>query len=148
MLPVSLNGNEALGEQAERQAKGREFGRPSDQERRSRGCALIHVRHPHVEGHGAKLKGKSRHDEDHTKNNHGAVGGTTRERLCDGGDIEAAGAAVQHRHAIEQEARRNRAQHKVLYRRFGALRMVAPHGHERIERQSHQLEADVDHKEV
>ena len=46
-------------------------------------------------------------------------------------DVERAAAAVQHRHAVQQEARGERAEHEVLHRRLGGPRVVAPQRHQR-----------------
>jgi hypothetical protein len=41
-------------------------------------------------------------------------------REGDLGQVQAAGHAVQHRHAVQQQARSQRAKHEVLHRGFGA----------------------------
>ena len=40
-------------------------------------------------------------------------------------EVERAGGAVDHRHAVEQEAGRQRAEHEVLHRRLGRARVIA-----------------------
>ena len=41
------------------------------------------------------------------------------------GDLEGAGGAVEHRHAVEQHAGGDRAEHEILHRGFGRAHRVA-----------------------
>jgi len=112
------------------------------------GGTLVHVRHPHVEGHHTQLESQAGDDEHHTEHQHLLVGRTGQRGLVDLADVQRAGGAVHHRQAIEQEARGQRTQHEVLHGGFGRLGVVAAQGHKRIQRQRHQLQAQVDGQEV
>jgi hypothetical protein len=59
----NASGQHAFDQQAHRDGKGGQLGRPADQQRDRRGRALVDVGHPHVEGHGAELEGQPGHDE-------------------------------------------------------------------------------------
>ena len=124
------------------------FGAAGDQQRDGRGRTVINVGHPHVERRGAELEREAGNDEDQAEDEHALVGLALADDFEDARNVEAAGGAVHHRQAVEQEARRQRAEHEVLHRRLGAGAMVAPQGHQRIERQAHQLQAEIDDEEV
>ena len=55
---------------------------------------------------------------------------------------------VQQRHAVEQRARRDGAQHEVLHRRFGGDAGIAIEGDHGVQRQRQQLDADVHGEQV
>ena len=55
---------QAVGEQPHHEGEGRELGRGADEQRRRRGGAVVDVRDPHVERHGAQLEGDARDHED------------------------------------------------------------------------------------
>ncbi len=69
-------------------------------------------------------------------------------RVRDALDVERAGGAVDHRHAVEQHARGQRAQHEVLHRRLGGRVRPPVHRHHRVQRQRLQLEAEVEREEA
>ena len=101
-----------------------------------------------MERYRAELEGQTRHDEHHPEDHHGAVGLTGCDRLGDIGQVEAAGSAVEHRHAVEQKARGQRAQHEVLDGGLGGPAGVAPQRGQRVERERHKLKPHVGHQQV
>ncbi len=58
------------------------------------------------------------------------------------------GNSVQQRHAIQQHARRKRAEQKVLHRRFVRSLLAFGKRDEDVERQRHQFETDVERDEI
>ena len=58
-------------------------------------------------------------------------------------ELQAAGGAVHHGHAVQQHARRHRAQHEVLHRRFRRTRVVAVHADQPVGTQRQQLQAEI-----
>ena len=104
LLPVDRDAEHALDQQAHRDREGGELRRAADQQRHRRRRALVDVGHPHVERHGAELEGEPGDDEDDAEDQHRAVDLAGADRLEDLADLERAGRAVDHRHAVEQEA--------------------------------------------
>ena len=66
----------------------------------------------------------------------------------DGREAGRAGEAVDQRGAVEQHARRQRAQHEILEARLARAHVVAADGGHHVERQALQLEAEVEGDEV
>ena len=66
----------------------------------------------------------------------------------DVGELRRAGEAVDQRGAVEQQARRQRAQHEILQARFRGLGVVAAEGGQDVERQRLQLDADIERDQV
>src|SRR5688572_31202776 len=61
--------------------------------------------------------------------------------------FRSAGGAVDHRHAVEQQARGQRAEHEVLHRRLGGERRVAVERDQRVQAERHQLQAEEQREE-
>ncbi len=136
---------QTVGQEPHHQSKRSQLGRRGDQQHHARRGAVIDVGHPHVERHRTKLERHGHHDKGHGDHESRAVRGV------DGGDLveaQATGQPVEHRHAIEQCTRGDGAQHKVLYGRLGSHARVAIEGHQGIERQRQQFQAQVHGKQA
>ena len=119
-LPVCPGTQHAFGQQAKGNGKSREFGRAGNEQRHGSGRALIHIGNPHVEGHGAELECKPRHDEHQAQRKHPGIDLTAHQTPGNFIDGKRSSATVDHGHAIEQETGRQRAQYKILDRGFAA----------------------------
>ncbi|KAG1389693.1 hypothetical protein G6F59_015459 [Rhizopus arrhizus] len=62
--------------------------------------------------------------------------------------VQVTRGAVDHRHAVQQETRGQRAQHEVLHGGFGGHDVGATQGDQRVQRQRHQFQAKVDRDQV
>src|SRR3546814_8741799 len=74
--------------------------------------AFVNVGGPHMERHGADLEAETReheHDAENQRDVH-----LTAEHLGDAGEIGRPGEAVEQRNAIEQHARRERAEYEIF----------------------------------
>ena len=69
-------------------------------------------------------------------------------RLRDAGEAHRAGEAVDQRGAVEQHAGRERAEHEILQARFGRAHAVAVDRRHHVEREAHQLEAEIERDQV
>ncbi len=134
---------QGLDQQAHGHGKGGDLGRAADEQRHRRGRAVVDVRHPHVERHRAELEGQPDHHETQAEDQHHAVLAGVRQRRGDGREVEAAGGAVQHGHAVEQHAGGQRTQHEILHGGFRGRRGIAVEGHHRVQRQRQQFQAEV-----
>ncbi len=67
----------------------------------------------------------------------------TAQRRTDLAELERAGDAVQQRHAVQQRARRDGAEHEVLHRGFGGDAVLPVERDQRVQRQRQQLDAEV-----
>ena len=101
-----------------------------------------------MERHGAQFERKTRHQEHQAERKRQVADLARTDRVGDIAQVEAAGGAVDHGHAIEHEARGKRAKHEIFHRGFGRALMIAAQCNHRVERQRHQLKAQVDRKEV
>ena len=81
--------------------------------------------------------------EDRRRCRHAAL-----QRRGDAGERDGAGEAVDQRGAVEQHARRQRAEDEVLQAGLGGLGVVAVEGGEDVERQRLQLEAEIERDQV
>jgi hypothetical protein len=129
-------------------AKAASLGAPPISSVAGRRRALVDVGHPHVEGRGAELEAQAGDDEDEAEDQHLAVDAAGGDGFEDLGDLQRAGGAVHHAQAVEQEAAGQRAEHEVLHRRLGGHRVVAAQRGQRVQRQAHQFQAQVDDQEV
>ena len=120
----------------------------TDQQGHGGGCALVDVGQPHVKGHSTELEGQTGNNKDQAENQHLVLDLAAGNRLKHFVDIERAGGAIDHGQAVEQKARGQRAQHKVLHGRFGGGRVVSAQGHQRVARQRHELETHVDDQKI
>ena len=66
----------------------------------------------------------------------------------DAGKADGAGEAVDQRGAVQQHARRQRAEDEILQAGFGRLGVVAVAGGDDVEREAHQLEPEIEHDQV
>jgi hypothetical protein len=101
-----------------------------------------------VERHGADLESQTGHDEDQTEDQHLVLDLTRSDGLQNFVELQAARGAVEHGHAVQQEARGHGAQHEVLHGGFGGHSVVTAQGHQGVARQCEQFQAQVDHDEV
>nr|GEU28382.1 hypothetical protein [Tanacetum cinerariifolium] len=148
LLPVDRHRQQAFHQQADAHGKGGDFRCAAQQQGHCRWRAFIDVRYPHVERHGAQFERQAGHqehdaeDQDRRLDGAGSYGGGNLR------DFQGAGGAVQHRHAVEQEARCQGAQDEVLHRRFGRLVVIATQCNQRVQAQRHQFHAQVHGEEV
>ena len=119
VLPFGLQPRQSVDEKTHQHGKARELGRGTDKQRHRCRRALVNIGNPHVKGHGPELEGDTDDDEDQTKDQHHAAFGLVGDGLRKLAQIERARDAVEHRHPIEQHARRERAEHKILHGRLG-----------------------------
>ena len=129
-----------MNQQPHHQREGSQFRRRGDQQCHAHRGTAIHVGHPHVERHGAELEGHRHHDEGHGDHETGAMGRIDRGDLV---EAQGAGQAVEHRHAVEQHAGSNGAEHEVLDRRLCGHAGITIEGHQRVQRQRQQLDAEI-----
>ncbi len=148
LLPIDGQRQQTVHQQADHDGERRELGRAADDDRHGRRRAVVDVRNPHVERHGADLEREAGHDEHEAEHQHLVADLARVHGLEDLADVERAGGAVQHREAVEQEAARHRAEHEVLHGGFGGRDVVAAQCHQRIAGEREQLQAQVDHEEV
>ena len=139
---------QALAKNAHDKGKRGNFGRGADEQRHRGGCAVIDVGHPHVERHRAELECQTGNDEDHAEHQRNAQVGAVLQGNGHVAQRQRAGDAVDHRHAVEQHARGQRAQHEVFHRRLGRDAGVALQGDHGIQRQRQQFEAEIQREEM
>mmetsp|Transcript_18462 Transcript_18462/g.30078 ORF Transcript_18462/g.30078 Transcript_18462/m.30078 type:complete len:709 (-) Transcript_18462:9727-11853(-) len=146
LLPVRHRIAKGVMHHAGKERHGRNFGRCGKEGRDRRGRTFIDVRRPHVEGHGRNLEGKARHQEHEAKQE--AQRHVVLRHLHNAREQRRARIAIDQRRAIEQKARRQRAQHKVFQARFGRFDAVpAQRGHD-IQSQRLQLQPHIKRHQV
>ncbi len=141
-------GSKALHGDAHQQRHRRHLrrGREEGGDRRRR--ALVDVRRPHVERHGRDLEGEAGEHEDEAEDQAELA---LAPGLSTGGDAreaDLAGEAVDQRGAVEQHARRQRAEDEIFQAGFGRAQRVAVDRGEHVERQRLQLEAEIEREHV
>ena len=149
-MPCQSNssaGSAAL-EQAQHERERGDLGGAADHQRDGRRRPVVHVGDPHVIRHGAQLERDRRHDEHEAEQQDHPVALPRQDRARDLLEVERAGSAVDHRHAVQQHSRGERAQHEVLHRGFGSALRAPVHRHQRIQRQRLQLEPHVEREEI
>ena len=100
-----------------------------------------------MERRGAKLEGDTGDHEHHaSQQQHGLR--HAGSGLANGGQVQTAGGTVHQRHAVQQQARGQCAQHEVLHRRFRGQLAVTIHGHQCIRAQRQQLQAQIHHDQA
>ena len=109
---------------------------------------MVDIGNPHVERHHAQFEGQPCNDEHQSKNQHLRMRAARHDGLEHSRQFQAASCAIDHGHAVQQEARGHRAQHKVLHGRFARAHIIAAHGHQRVARQGQQFQAQVQHQEM
>ena len=148
LLPQARHLDHGLTQQPEQQRECRQLGTGRHEQRGHGGRTVVDVGHPHVERNGPQLEGQASHQEHHAEGQHLRRGHAAVDAAHDLGDVQRASGPVDHRHAVEQEAGGQRAQHEVLHGGLGALRPVAAQADGGIQRQRHQLQAQVQHQQV
>ena len=144
--PLARGAGEALREQPQSEREVGDLRRGADEERHAGRGSLVHVRKPHVKGHGAELEGHGHHDEGEPQDH--ARGVRRPEPRGDLREIERAGEPVDQRHAVQQRPGGDGAEHEILHGRLGADARVAVEGHHRVHRQREQLHPEVDGHEA
>ena len=115
------------------------------------GSPLVSVGRPHVEGHRGHLEGHAHQHHEHPGEDQQAAGsggqgqGPVEVSQVGGG---ATGSAVEQADAIDEDAAGEGAQQEVLHARFHAGGAVPQVGHQDIDADGHQLDAEVDRHQV
>ena len=107
--------------------------------------ALVDVGRPEVEGHGGDLEPEPDHQqpdagEDERVVAHGRH--VVVERVDDGGEVGAAGSAVHHRDAVEEERRREATEDEVLDATLLALDSPAMTGRHHVQSDRQDLQTE------
>ena len=119
-------------------------GREQRRDRRRR--AFVDVGRPHVKGHRRDLEGDAReheHEAEQLPRRHARI-----ERARDARIARGTGEAVHQRHAVEQDAARERAEYEILQPGLSRARIAAHEAGKDIAGERLQLEADVERDEV
>ena len=87
LLPFQRQAEQAFNQQTNGDGKRRELGRGANQQGHRGGCTLVDIRHPHVEGHSAKLEGQASNDKNNAKVQHLFVDAPGGDLLKDLGDF-------------------------------------------------------------
>jgi hypothetical protein len=107
--------------------------------------ALVHVRRPHVERHDGNLEAKAGKQEHQPEHDPDAAGGYGRR---DPGKADGSGKAIDQRGAVQQHARRQRAEDEIFQAGLGRFGVVAVAGGDHVECKAHQLEPEIEHDQV
>jgi len=99
-----------------------------------------------VEGRGRNLEGQAADQEDEAKQHTGS--GALVDGRSNVFEPGRTGEAIDQGGAIEQHARRQGAQDKVLQACFRGLQIVPVHGRQHIERQGLQFDADIEGDQI
>ena len=112
-----------------------------------RGGALVDVRRPDVERHRRDLEQEAAGQQ---RDPHGGRrrGLSATEDAGERREVERPGRAVDQRQPVEQDPRGQRSEHEVLRGGLVRLDLAAEVPGEDVRRERHQLEPDVDHREV
>ena len=147
-LPVGGDAYEPAHQHAQRDGESGQLGRRPYHQSDSRRRTVVDIGNPHVKRHDAKLERQPGDDEHKTKNDHAffrfARGYLTRDK----GDVEIAGTAVDHRHAVQEQPGSERAEDEILDRRLGRDGRIAVQRHHRVERQRQHFQTQVQGDEV
>ena len=138
-----------LREEAQEHREHASLRHRRDQRRHRRRRPLVHVRRPQVERHHRQLVADAdahQPEPAQEKDTLIAVQGTAQRR--DLRKLHRADLAVDERHAEQQERRRHRGQHQILYRRLNADRARAVVADERVERDAQHLQPEEERSEV
>ena len=101
-----------------------------------------------MEGHHTQFEGQARHHKDQAKDQDLVLDLTAGNHFEHRGQVQRTCGAVQHGHAVQQEARGHGTQHKVLHGRFSGLHVVAAQSHQGIARQREQFKAQIQNQKV
>ena len=108
--------------------------------------AFIDVGRPHVERHRRNLEAEA-DEHKHQAEDQPEIGALVG-RLGDPGKTDGAGETVDQRRAVQQHARRQRAQHEIFQSGFGRFHVVAVRGGHHIKRQTHHLEPEIKRDQI
>ena len=113
------------------------------------GRALVHVRRPEVERHGRHLEAEADQQQGHARQQQAAVAEHRPGQVRgDVDQVRRAGGAVDERDAVEEEGRRERAEHEVLHARLLRRDLAQVHGGEHVHGEREDLEAEEHHDQV
>ena len=98
--------------------------------------------------HDAQLKGDARYDKNKPECQKQRIALLGDDRARDKIDVERAGCSVNHRHAVEQHARGKRPEHEILHRRLGGTGTLFLERDQRVQRERHQFDAEVEREEA
>ena len=122
-----------------------DLGGGGEERRHRRRRALVDVRRPHVERHRRNLEAEAREQEHQPEHQPDAA---LPRGLGDAGERHVAGEAVDQRAAVQQHARRQRAEHEILQPGLRRTHVVAVRRGDHVERKAHQLEAEIERDQV
>ena len=148
-VPVAGDLGEGDLEQAGEGDEGGRLGRHRHEGGDRGGRALVDVGRPLVEGGERDLEGKAGGSHRHPEQDEGVVGvAAGAEGVGDRGEVGRAGGAVEHREAVEEGRRPDRADDQVL--EPGLERALALQGRSahHVERNREELEADEEADQV
>ena len=120
--------------------------------RHRRGRPLVHVGRPRVERGGRHLEAQA-HEQQREAGQQQAAALLQRQHVAveeqaDVGQVRGAGGAVHERHAVEEEGRREGAEHEVLDRRLLRPDVTAVAGGQHVEGDRQRLEPQEQHDHV
>ena len=147
LLPVGGDRLERAHGDAHDQRHGRHLGRSGEEGGHRRRRAFVDVRSPHVERHGRDLEDEAGEHEDEAEHQP-ELPLRPRQRGGDGLEAGVAGVAVDQADAVEQDARRQRAEHEIFEARFRRAHGIAIDGGDDVERQRLQLEPEIERQHV
>ena len=149
LLPLRADAAEGTERDAHQQRDRGGLGRGREESRDRRRRALVDVGRPHVEGHRRDLEGDA-DEQEHEAEDQADVLRRPRRlgHRGDRGKARRAGEAVDEGGAVEQHARRQRAQQEVLEARLAGAQIVPADRRHHVERQALQLEAEVQRDEI
>ena len=146
--PIRFHASEAFEHHPQKRPEAGGFGCHGHKRGDGRGRALIHVRGPHVKRHGRDFESEP-DDQQHQGHEHQRI--VQAARIDRGGNLNqprAAGRSENERNAIEQDSRGKRAQNKILGRGFHGLGFKPFESGHDVERDRHQLDAEVYDQQV
>ena len=144
LLPLRAMPGKRRDRDAHEQRHRRDLRRGREERRHRRRRALVDVRRPHVERHRRDLEAEAREQEHQPE----IARCRPRRGLGDAGERDVAGEAVDQRRAVEQHAGRQRAEHEILEARLGRARRCRGRCGDDVEREAHQLEAEIERDQV
>src|ERR1035437_2744441 len=146
-LPAVADGVESGDENAQEDGEG--SGLRSGGEERGDGGrrALVDVGRPYLEGRGGDFEGQS---DEHQGGGDGqdGVGCLVQNGAANQQQVDAAGGAVDQRHAVQEEGGGEAAEQEILERRLVRALIVAQIAGQDIARDGGDLEANEDHDQV
>ena len=144
--PVGRDAGKGDDGDADQDRHRRHLRRRGEEGRHRRRRAFVDVGRPHVERHRRDLEREAGQDEDEAEDD--AEAAVAVQRRGGAGERHRAGVAVDQRRAVEQHARRQRAEDEIFEPRLRGAQIVAAIGGDDVERQAHQLEAEIERDEV